>query len=212
LRRRLRRLGLVETLGQLGTMVAIRLMKRASARRIAAIVTAEGLRTEPDPLHRQHRVASVNDPAFAALIAELRPAVLLLAGCRLLRRETLAAMPCPVLNYHAGITPAYRGMNGGYFALAQDDAANFGATVHLVDAGVDTGGVLHQVRTRPGRGDSIATYPMLLAAAARGICVTAVGEALDGRLRPVAVDLPSRQWYHPTLWRYLATGLRRGIW
>ena len=61
-------------------------------------------------------------------------------------------MPCPVLNYHAGITPKYRGMNGGYWALATGDAGNFGATVHLVDAGVDTGGVLHQVRGRPGTG------------------------------------------------------------
>ena len=30
-------------------------------------------------------------------------------------------------------------MNGGYWALATGDVGNFGTTVHLVDAGVDTG-------------------------------------------------------------------------
>ncbi|CCV14505.1 hypothetical protein MESS4_680058 [Mesorhizobium sp. STM 4661] len=54
--------------------------------------------------------------------------VVLLAGCRLLSRQTLARMPCPVLNYHAGIAPRYRGMNGGYWALASGDAENFGTS------------------------------------------------------------------------------------
>ena len=42
-------------------------------------------------------------------------------------------------------------MNGGYWALASGDAADFGATVHWSIAGVDTGGVLYQVRGKRGR-------------------------------------------------------------
>ena len=84
--------------------------------------------------------------------------MILLAGCRLLSRATLAALPCPVLNYHAGISPQYRGMNGGYFALATGDATNFGATVHLVDAGVDTGDVLYQVRGKTRTRTTISCF------------------------------------------------------
>ena len=94
-------------------------------------------------------VPSANSPECLQAIEESKPGVVLLAGCRLLSKETLAQMPCPVLNYHAGIAPKYRGMNGGYWALASGDADNFGTTVHLVDAGVDTGGVLRQARGRP---------------------------------------------------------------
>jgi hypothetical protein len=31
-------------------------------------------------------------------------------------------------------------------------------------------------------------------------------------LRPMKTDLPSRQWFHPTLWGYIRTGLKTGIW
>ena len=103
-------------------------------------------------------------------------------------------------------------MNGGYWALATGDAANFGATVHLVDSGVDTGGILYQVRGKPGAGDNIMTYGHRLAAMSRDMCVQAVGDALKGELRAVQTSAPSRQWYHPTIWQYLATGFSRGVW
>ena len=57
----------------------------------------------------------------------------------MLRRPLLEACGCPVVNYHSGINPAYRGINGGYFALANGEPEHFGVTLHLVDLGVDTG-------------------------------------------------------------------------
>ena len=46
----------------------------------------------------------------------------------------------------------------------------------------------------------------------RDICIDAVGDALAGRLSPKATDMPSKQWYHPTLWFYLWTGITKGVW
>ena len=103
-------------------------------------------------------------------------------------------------------------MNGGYWALATGDAANFGSTVHLVDAGVDTGAVLRQTRGAAEPGDTIATYALRQAALSRGMCADVVDDTLAGRFRPFTPDLPSRQWYHPTLWFYLWTGLTKGVW
>jgi hypothetical protein len=212
LTRRARKQGWISVLGQLGTMVLVRLGKRLFARRAERIVREADLDIEPRSGQALVDVPSANSPEFLVTIEQLKPAVVLLAGCRLLTRETLAAMPCPVLNYHAGITPRYRGMNGGYWALATGDAENFGATVHLVDAGVDTGGVLHQVRGKPGRGDNIALYALRLAAMSREICIQDIGDAIDGRLAPTTPDMPSQQWHHPTIWFYLWTGLTRGVW
>lgn len=212
LMRRARKQGWISAAGQLGTMVLTRLGKRLFAGRGERIVKETGLNIEPSADQKIVEVPSANSPEFLAAIDRLKPEVVLLAGCRLLSRKTLAALPCPVLNYHAGITPGYRGMNGGYWALATGDQENFGATVHLVDAGVDTGGVLHQVRGRPGRGDNIALYALRLAAMSRGICAQGVEDALAGRLAPATPDMPSRQWYHPTIWFYLWTGLTKGVW
>lgn len=212
LRRRLRKFGAVTTFGQFAMMMATKVGKAVSARRTAAIVAGQRLDPAPGPLLTRIRVGSINDAAAQALLAELQPRVVFLAGCRLLSAATLARLACPVINYHAGVCPAYRGLNGGYFALAANDARNFGTTVHLVDAGVDTGGILYQQRMTPAADDSFFTYAMLMAAGSRTIAVQAVRDALAGDLRPVTTDLPSRQWFHPTLWGYLWTGLRRGVW
>jgi folate-dependent phosphoribosylglycinamide formyltransferase PurN len=212
LRRRARRLGWISAAGQFGTMVIIRSAKVLMTRRLAELAQNEGFDTSPPPADTIVKVPSANSPEFVEVIRRINPDVVLLAGCRLLKLETLGAIPCPVLNYHAGITPNYRGMNGGYWALATGDAVNFGTTVHLVDTGVDTGAVLHQVQGRPAKGDTIATYALTMAAFSRDICIRAIEDALSGKLSPFEPTLPSRQWYHPTLWSYLWTGLTRRVW
>ncbi|SDA44639.1 formyl transferase [Mesorhizobium qingshengii] len=210
--RRARRQGWISAIGQLGTMVLTRLGKHFFAGHAARMIAEQKLQTEPKPGQSIIPVASANAPECLEAIARLQPGVVLLAGCRMLTRETLSKIPCTVINYHAGITPKYRGMNGGYWALVSDDAENFGTTVLLVDAGVDTGGVLRQTRGKPERGDSISSYALRQAAFSRDICIEAISDVLAGKLATIDTDLPSRQWYHPTIWFYLWTGLRTGIW
>ncbi|MDQ4041594.1 MAG: formyl transferase, partial [Actinomycetota bacterium] len=116
------------------------------------------------------------------------------------------------LNVHAGITPLYRGVHGGYWALAEDRPDLVGTTVHLVDEGVDTGPVVERRTFSVEREDSFATYPYLHTAHGLPGLLAAVERALAGELRPVdPLDLPSRVRYHPTLWGYLVTRARRGV-
>lgn len=210
--RRARRLGWITAIGQLGTMIAARLLRPLASRRIDALLKANGLSAAIAPNVQIHDVASINDPATLALVAELKPVAILLVSTRLMSRAALAAMPCPVINLHAGINPQYRGQMGGYWSLAEEDAANFGATLHLVDAGTDTGGTLYEVRTLPDDGDFIATYPLVLTVAAIDITLQSVEDAVHGRLRPFQPEGPSILRYPPTLWAWLANGFRRKIW
>ncbi|WP_095199798.1 formyl transferase [Mesorhizobium carmichaelinearum] len=212
LRGRARRQGWVSAIGQLGTMVLSRLGKRLLASHSARLIAEEKLDVEPRPDQEIIQVASANGPECLQAIQKIQPGVVLLNGCRLISAGMLSKMPCPVLNYHAGITPKYRGMNGGYWALVSGDAQNFGTTVHLVDAGVDTGGVLKQARGRPKKGDTISSHALRQAAFSRDICVEAISDALAGKLTTIDPGLPSKQWYHPTIWFYVWTGLRTGIW
>ncbi|UCI04996.1 formyl transferase [Mesorhizobium sp. B1-1-8] len=209
---RARRQGWISAIGQLGTMVLTRLGKRLFAGHAARLIAEEKLETEPRQGQTIVHVSSADGPECLQAIDEIRPGVVLLAGCRLLSKGTLARMPCPVLNYHAGIAPKYRGMNGGYWALASGDPQNFGTTVHLVDAGVDTGGVLKQARGKPRQGDTISSYALRQAAFSRDICVEAVENALAGKLETIDPALPSKQWFHPTIWLYLWTGVTSGVW
>ena len=107
--------------GQLGTMVFTRLRKLFLSGRDQRGLARDGMEMEPRSDQRIVNVASANSLELAEAVRQKQAEVVLLAGCRLLSKATLAAIHCPVLNYHAGITPKYRGMNGGYWALATGD-------------------------------------------------------------------------------------------
>jgi methionyl-tRNA formyltransferase len=210
LRRRLKRLGIVTVVGQIAFTLVQRLQQRLVRSRIQSILAGLSLgRTSASTIER---VTSVNAPECIALLRRLDPAVVLVMGTRIISGDVLRAVQAPVINYHAGITPKYRGVHGGYWALAQSDRENCGATVHLVDEGIDSGAILYQARIDPGVDDNFSTYPYLQLAAALPLLAKAAEDALAGGLARQPSTLPSRLWSHPTLWGYLATGLRLGVW
>lgn len=212
MRRRARRLGWPVAAGQFATSAVSRLTKSLTKKRMNEILAAYGHTAERDRGVPLITVPSVNDAENHAVLASMAPAVVLTISCRLLSKETLAAIPCPVINFHAGINPRYRGQMGCYWALAEGDPGNFGATIHLVDAGVDTGQTLHEVRAKPAPSDTMATYQLLVTAAGAEKVVQTVREALAGELKPCRPEGESRLLFPPTLWRWLWNGLRRGVW
>jgi len=99
-----------------------------------------------------------------------------------------------------------------YWALVAGDAVHAGITIHLVDEGVDTGGVLAQATVAFERGDNITTYQWRQMAVALPLFAEAIEAARTGKLAPTTVDLPSQQFFPPTLWAYLWYGVTRGVW
>lgn len=212
IRRRMRRQGVVTILGQIGFVLFQRLLAPGSRKRIGEIIAEYGIDPHPNASCEMIHVGSVNSEACRAALARLEPDAVLVVGTRIIGKETLASLTVPVINFHSGINPKYRGQAGGYWALAMGDPDNAGVTVHIVDEGVDTGGVLYQARFQPTARDNFITYFFIQAAIARPFAITAVEDALAGRLKPVQVDLPSQQFYHPTLWFYLWTAWTKGVW
>ena len=112
----------------------------------------------------------------------------------------------PVVNMHAGITPRYRGVHGGYWALAEQHPGWVGSTVHLVDAGIDTGGILAQDTFEVSDQDTIATYPDLHLMHGLPLLAAQMEKVLSGlELAPLPTSLApgTGLYYHPTLWGYL---------
>jgi hypothetical protein len=62
------------------------------------------------------------------------------------------------------------------------------------------------------RDETRLALPYLQLVAALPLLERAADDAVAGTLRPQKVDLPSHLWSHPTLWQYVKTGLRRGVW
>ncbi len=205
LRRRVARLGLARVAGQvLFRGIVVPWLEWRSRPRVAAILAERDL--DVRPMSNVRQVVSINDEGTRAQLRELHPAITVVCGTRILDRATLAALNGPVVNFHAGITPLYRGVHGGYWALAERRPDLVGSTLHLVDPGIDTGEVLAQVTFPVTDADNFATYPYLHVAAVLAPLEEIVERALTGeelKAAPPRRDLPSRLRSHPTLLEYL---------
>lgn len=92
------------------------------------------------------------DRRLAARIKKEAPTLIVCAGyMRILSAPMLEAFPQRILNIHPALLPAFPGLNAQRQALEYGVKFS-GCTVHLVDAGVDTGKILAQAVV-PVRGD-----------------------------------------------------------
>ena len=213
LRRRVRKLGLGKVLGQLLFVAGVfPFVNYRSRRRLQEILSSNRLDTSEIPHSRLIEVPSVNSDATICELQRLSPSVVIVNGTRIIQDKILKSVDAVFLNTHAGITPMYRGVHGGYWALASRDPANCGVTVHRVDRGIDTGSIIAQATITPSRDDSFATYPLLQVASAIPILKQAVTDALAGRLSDMAPPPGKSQlWTHPTAWEYLRNRIKWGV-
>jgi folate-dependent phosphoribosylglycinamide formyltransferase PurN len=213
-RRRGARLGWAHVAGQVAFRAGIFPFLAAAARsRTAELIREHGLSAAAIPAEKVIAVPSVNSPACMAELKRLRPEIVIVAGTRILSEATLAATPAAFVNIHAGITPLYRGVHGGYWALAQNDAGHCGVTIHLVDRGIDTGGVLAQARITPTARDNFATYGLLQDAVGLALLRDEVLPRLvaGDRATLAAPSGVSKLWSHPTAWEYLRNRWARAV-
>lgn len=117
----------------------------------------------------------------AAVLAAVRPThgLSVLYG-EILRQPVLGLFSAGIANLHPSLLPHGRGAHPNAWAIAQGAPA--GTTLHLMDAGIDTGPILAQrpVEIRP-TDDAAALYGRLLAASAE-LLAEAVPAWLAGRL------------------------------
>jgi len=97
------------------------------------------------------------DTALAAAVVEHRPDLVVSAGfMKIVGAGFRNGIGCPMVNTHPALLPAFPGAHGVADALAYG-VKIAGATVHLVDDGVDTGPVLAQAAVPVEDGDTVET-------------------------------------------------------
>lgn len=127
------------------------------------------------------------DRAVASALADFAPDWIVCAGfMRILGPAVLDAFPWRIVNTHPALLPAFPGAHGVRDALAYG-ARVTGCTVHLVDAGVDTGPILAQGVVDIGAEDDEVTLHERIKVVERELLVDivtrlcAVGCTVDGR-------------------------------
>lgn len=126
------------------------------------------------------------DRALAAELAAHRPDLVVSAGfMKILGPAVLDAFGGRLVNTHPALLPAFPGAHPVRDALAAGVAVT-GATVHLVDAGVDTGPVLAQREVAVEPGDDEATLHERIKTVERELLVRTVARLVTGE--PTAED------------------------
>ena len=127
------------------------------------------------------------DRALASSLAEFAPDWVACAGfMRILGPAVLDAFPWRIVNTHPALLPAFPGAHGVRDALDYG-ARVTGCTVHLVDAGVDTGPILAQRAVDIREDDDEAALHERIKVVERELLVDivtrlcAVGCTVDGR-------------------------------
>ena len=127
------------------------------------------------------------DRALASSLADFAPDWIVCAGfMRILGPAVLDAFPWRIVNTHPALLPAFPGAHGVRDALDYG-ARVTGCTVHLVDAGVDTGPILAQGAVDVLEGDDEAALHERIKVVERELLVDivtrlcAVGCTVDGR-------------------------------
>jgi len=203
IRRRIRILGLKTVVGQLFFLVVVRLLRLLSSRRVMQIISENNLADVGFSDSVVECVDSVNSEKTVCLLKKYNPDAVIVNGTRIICRDILSSVDVPFINGHMGITPRYRGVHGGYWALVNDDVFNCGVSLHLVDEGVDTGGVIYQDRISITNQDNFVTYPFLQIAKLIPLFKKAIRDIFSGDLVVVNGTPDSSLWYHPTLIQYL---------
>ncbi|MCW2834327.1 MAG: formyltetrahydrofolate-dependent phosphoribosylglycinamide formyltransferase [Nocardioides sp.] len=128
------------------------------------------------------------DRAMADSVAGFEPDLIVLAGfMKLVSDDFLARFEDRVVNTHPALSPSFPGMNGPADALAYG-AKVTGATLFIVDGGVDTGPIVAQVAVPVVDGEDVETLHERIKAGERTMLVDTVGRMaregwhVDGRL------------------------------
>ena len=212
LQRRVKRLGYWEVFGQvLFQGLCLKPLNFISKKRVAEIKDQLKLSDVKAKENVIINVPSVNSDVCLETLQKLDADIIIVNGTSIISKKILNGVRATFINTHVGITPKYRGVHGGYWALANNDNENCGVTVHLVDAGIDTGGILYQGVIETTKKDSFITYPYLQIAEGVTCMKKALHDALNDTLSPTTKDLESKLWYHPTIWRYLWTWMSKGV-
>lgn len=125
----------------------------------------------------------LTDAALKELLDRLRALRVDLVVCagfmRVLREPLLSAYAGRILNLHPSLLPKHPGLDPVAKALASGDSES-GCTVHLVDAGIDTGEILRQERVSILPSDTVESLTDRIHEAEHRIYPEVIAERLAG--------------------------------
>lgn len=88
----------------------------------------------------------INESNTIADIISLNPDFIITYGCSIIKKPLIEAFENRIINVHLGLSPYYFGSGTNFHAMVNGDFQCIGYTFMYMDAGIDTGKIIHQSR------------------------------------------------------------------
>ena len=141
------------------------------------------------------RKGEVNDEKIVREIIAANPDLIIAYGCSIIREPLLEAFPGRIINIHLGLSPYYRGSGTNYWPLVNKEPEYVGATFMHMDAGVDTGEIIHQIRARVAPRDTAVQIGNRLIVDLARICRRFVDRFTELEKLPQLTTSPDHKYY-----------------
>jgi phosphoribosylglycinamide formyltransferase-1 len=90
----------------------------------------------------------INSDPIVYEIQKLNPDLIVAYGCSIIKPKLLELFKDRIINVHLGLSPYYFGAATNFHAMVEGDFQCVGYTFMYMDAGVDTGEIIHQRRAK----------------------------------------------------------------
>jgi folate-dependent phosphoribosylglycinamide formyltransferase PurN len=208
--RKTRRLGV---LGALEIATSAPIAQRIHQRHSAAIDAGLRALSRPPAMPSPTAVvwtSTINGADAVSAFRALAPDLAIQAGAGIIQPQIYTVPRLGMLNVHHGIAPLMRGMQSTAWALFEGRPECLGATVHQVDAGIDTGTVLAYAPVTAERQDDIPS--LFVRATERGVAqlLHVIERRLAGEQWAVTPP-PGPQMYRSTMSGWKLWSLERRL-
>lgn len=166
---------------------------------------------------RQLAPGEINTASTLDFLESAEVDCVLVYGTSLIRTPLIARWPGRMINLHLGLSPYYRGTATNFYPLLNDEPEYVGATIHLIDPGIDSGAILAHARPTITADDRPHTIGCKTIQAGIDCLLEVLPRLAQGIIRAVPQWRPAngrlylRRDYHPrqvvALYRKLDDGL-----
>ena len=138
-------------------------------------------------------VDKFNSKACERLLSSLDIDLFAIVSAPILKEYIFSKAKFGCLNAHPGWLPKYRGLGGNAYAIQNGDSP--GVTVHLIDAGIDTGKIITREKLPVQPGDTIAKINDRAMTRGAELMTEAIHKIREDRLMMPIIDEPVGEMY-----------------
>lgn len=139
----------------------------------------------------------INSVDFRAKLNDLSPSCIALYSVSIIRDELITQFKGRLFNVHAGLSPYYRGTATNIWPIINHEPEYIGMTIHHIDHGIDSGGLIIQGRPELEPADNTHTMACKNTVLAADLMIKAINKFVNEKKVPdVKQDLPNGKQYY----------------